>query len=394
MEPIADERNKRGRVFWTVTALIGGETALFTLVIPALPIFADRYGLSDGAVAMLFGVFPLAQLIASIPLATSIDRLGRRPVMVGGALALLVATIGFALADSVPALVLTRALQGVAAALVWTAGLAAISDVYPQSELGLRIGLAETVGGGVGLIGPVAGGFLLDLVGTEEAFALAALIPLALLPFAFWVPETARPGEGPPPLLEALRRLGGRVEAKAGISSLVAFAGGLAVVDSLLPLDLDRRLDASSAEIGIVFGVGFAAVLFTAPIAGAWSDRHGRRRALLAGGLASAAAMPLVAVGPLWMVAIGFALLGCGLATLAAPSAPLIILAADRSGMEGMYGVSAAVINLVFAAGYAFGPLLGGAAALAVPFAAIAAGSAVLLAVLAILSFRILPKGT
>ena len=31
--------------------------------------------------------------------------------------------------------------------------------------------MAETVGGGIGLIGPVAGGTLIELVGTDEAFA-------------------------------------------------------------------------------------------------------------------------------------------------------------------------------------------------------------------------------
>lgn len=389
-----DERREQQRVFFTVTGLIAGDSALFTLVIPALPIFADRYDLSNAAVVLVFGVFPIAQLATTLPLANYLDRIGRRPVMVGGALALLLSTGGFALADSVPLLILTRAVQGSAAALVWTAGMAAISDVYPQSQLGFRMGLAETVGGGIGLIGPVAGGALIEWVGTERAFEIATLLPLALLVLALRVPETARATEDAPPLREAFSRIVAQPEARAGIVALLSFAGMLAIVDSLLPLDLDQRLDASTATIGLVFGIGFLGLVVFAPIAGAWSDRHGRRPALIAGGLLSAATLPLIAVGPIWLVSIGFFLLGCGLATLAAPSSPLIVLAADRSGMEGMYGVASAIINLLFASGYALGPLLGAASAVALPLVAVCFVGAALVLAGALAAYRWLPEGT
>ena len=175
--------------------------------------------------------------------------------------------------------------------------------------------------------------------------------------------------------------------------ALIAFAGMLAVVDSLLPLDLDERLDASTAAIGVVFGIGLAGLVIVAPLAGGWSDRHGRRPALIAGALVSAAALPFIAIGPIWVVAIAFFVLGCGLATLAAPSSPLIVLAADRSGMEGMYGISSGIINLVFAAGYALGPLLGAASALALPLVAVTAAAAVLVLGAALAAYRWLPEG-
>lgn len=388
-----DRAREQRRVFITVTGLIAGDSALFTLVIPALPIFADRYDLSDPAVVLIFGIFPLAQLLTTIPLSGALDRIGRRPTMIAGSLALLASTIGFAFADSVPLLLATRAIQGSAAALVWTAGLAAISDVYPQSELGFRMGLVETVGGALGLVGPVVGGALIEWVGTEEAFALAAAIPLGLLALTLGVPETARPSAPAPPLREALSRLLARPEARAGLVCLVAFAAMLAVVDSLLALDLDERLGASTATIGLVFGIGFAGLVVSAPLAGAWSDRHGRRPALIAGGLVSAAALPLIAVGPIWTVTIAFFVLGCGLATLAAPSSPLIVLAADRSGMEGMYGVTSGVINIVFALGYALGPLLGAASALALPLLAVGLVGAGLVLACVLAASRWLPEG-
>ena len=293
-----DEHRIQRRVFLTVTLLIAGDSALFTLVIPALPIFADRYDLSDAAVVLIFGVFPLTQLLTTIRLTGVLDRIGRRRTMVAGASALLVSTAGFAFADSVPLLVLTRAVQGSAAALVWTAGLAAISDVYPQNELGFRMGLAETVGGGIGLIGPVAGGALIELVGTDEAFAIAIVIPLALLALTLRVPETARPSGPAPRLGLAFRRIASQPEAKAGIVALVAFAGIARRRRLAVAAGPGRAPGSSTATIGIVFGIGFAGLVLVAPLAGAWSDRHGRRPALIAGALISAAALPFIAIGP------------------------------------------------------------------------------------------------
>ena len=40
---------RRALVFWTATALIAVDTILFTMVVPALPEYQDRYGFS-GAV--------------------------------------------------------------------------------------------------------------------------------------------------------------------------------------------------------------------------------------------------------------------------------------------------------------------------------------------------------
>lgn len=144
------------RAFRVVVAIIFLDNVLFTLVVPARPVFADRYGLSDSVAAAIFLAFPLAQLVtAPFAGAGAADRLGRRPVMVSSIVLMLVATVAFAAADGVLTLTVARALQGVAGCLTWTAGLAALSDTVPQERLGYRMALAETLGGGAGLLGPV-----------------------------------------------------------------------------------------------------------------------------------------------------------------------------------------------------------------------------------------------
>lgn len=364
------------RVFRTVIGLIAGDTILFTLVVPALPIFADRYSLSNAEVAALFACFPLSQLVVTFAAARTIERGGRRPAMIAGAALLAAATAAFAVADHPALLAVARTAQGAAAALVWTAGIAAISDVFPQSELGYRLGLAETAGGVLGLLGPLAGGPMIGALGTGPTFALATLLPVGLLLVTLRVPETRRHAGFKITIRRALARMARRHEALVAAAALTCFAGVMALGESLLPLDLHHRLDASPTEIGLVFGLDLACFAIAAPLVGRWSDRHGRRPALFWGGLLTAATLPLLGHGSLPFVAAVFAIVGIGLTAMATPSAPLLVAAADESGLKGAYGISAAVVNVTFAAGYALGPLLGALGSLSLPFTTIVAVAA------------------
>lgn len=375
---------RRTFVFLVATGLIAVETMLFTMVVPALPVFAERHGLSDPEASLIFAAFPVAQLAASVGAAGLVERLGRRPAMAGGAAVLLVATLAFAVAGDPASLVLARTVQGVAAGIAWTAGIAAISDVYPANQLGFRIGLAGTAGGGFGLIGPVVGGVLIEAVGIGRTFALAAILPALLVAPALAVPETRRAARAAPRLLGAFRRVLSRPEARAGAAGLGTAAAVLALLEPLLPLELDARLGLSPSAVGLVFAAGLLANFAASPIAGRWSDRRGRRRPLLVGGALMAAGLPLLALGPAISVAAAFAVVGVGFATMAAPSGPLLTQAVDEAGLEGMYGFSAALLTTVYSAGYTVGPVTGAGLRAVLPFWCVVAVAAAGVAAIAI----------
>ena len=357
-------------MFWTATVLIAVDTILFTMVVPALPEYQDRYGFSDAVGALIFAAFPVGMLATALWAAGLVDRFGRRPVMILAALTLAAATLAFALANGVPLISLARLVQGLAAGLVWTAALAAISDVYPQEELGLRMGLAETAGGVVGLAGPPFAGVLIATVGLDATFYIATSLPvLALIPTVL-VPETRRAPAPVTGLIADLRRLWRVPTARVAAVALATGAAVLALVEPLLPLDLAERLELSSLGVGVVFGIGLAAYLLLVPLAGRWSDRRGRRAPMIVGGVLMAGGLPFVAVGPVWSVTIGFSVAGAGMAAMIAPTGPLMVEAVDEAGMAGRYGLSAAALTVIFAIGYVVGPLVGAAASAGLPFLA------------------------
>jgi MFS family permease len=357
-------------VFWTATALIAVDTILFTMVVPALPEYQDRYGFSDAVASLIFAAFPVGQLATALWAAGLVDRFGRRPVMILAALTLAAATLAFALADGVALIALARLVQGLAAGLVWTAALAAISDVYPQDELGFRMGLAETAGGVTGLAGPPFAGVLIAAVGLDATFYIATALPvLALIP-ALLVPETRRGPAAATRLLPDLRRLWGVPIARVAGVTLATAAGVLALVEPLLPLDLADRLELSSLGVGVVFAIGLAAYLLLVPLAGRWSDRRGRRAPIIVGGALMTGGLPFIAVGPAWAVTVAFSVVGAGMAAMIAPTGPLMVEAVDAAGMAGRYGLSAAALTVIFAVGYVIGPLVGAAASAGLPFLA------------------------
>jgi MFS family permease len=383
---------RRALIFWTVTLLIGVDTVLFSMVAPALPDFAERYDFSASVAALIFAAFPVGQLLAALIAAGWVERWGRRPVMMIAAVVLLAATLGFAAATGPELLALARFMQGAAGGLVWTAGLAAISDVYPVDQLGFRLGLAETAGGAMGLLGPILGGALIVLVGLDATFALAAILPaLALIP-VFLIPETRRVHGVPRRLAPAVRSLVRVPKARVAFGALAGVAAVLALVEPLLPLDLSDRLNLSSLGIGIVFAVGLVSYFALVPVGGRWSDRRGRRTPLVVGGVLMAAALPFLAVGSAASVAIAFAVVGAGMAAMGAPSGPLMVEAVDEAGMAGQYGLSAAMLTVVFAVGYAVGPLLGAGASAVMPFLATMILAAVCIAAVTAWVVRTLPR--
>jgi MFS family permease len=387
-------RRGRSYVFWISACLIAVDVLLFGIVVPALPDLTARDRIGDAMAALIFAAFPLGQLVAALAAAGLVERWGRRPMMVAAAAVLTGATLMFAVTEGAALLAVARGAQGVAAGVTWTAALAAISDVYPNDELGFRIGLAETGGGAIGLLGPLLGGMLVDAVGTDATFALAALLPAALVPAAALVPETRRPGAAARvPVREAVARMARRPAARAGAVALGAAAAALALVEPLLPLDLADRLGLSATAVGAVFAIALFANLAMAPIAGRWSDRRGRRLPILVGGTVLAGSMPFLALGPVAVVALALLAFGAGLATLAAPSGPLLSEAVDRAGMEGNYGVSAGILTAIFAVGYAVGPLLGAAVSARLPFLAALVAGAFVVAVAALWAYRALAPG-
>jgi EmrB/QacA subfamily drug resistance transporter len=153
-----------------------------TAVNVALPAISRDLGGGFAAQQWVSNAY-LLTLSALILLAGSLtDRLGERRVFTAGVLGFGVGSGLCALAPSVGVLIVARALQGVAGALLTPAALAIIVSVFPKAQRGGAIG-RWTAWGGIGILaGPVIGGQIVDSTSWRWIFVInVPLVVIALV---------------------------------------------------------------------------------------------------------------------------------------------------------------------------------------------------------------------
>lgn len=122
------------------------------------------------------------------------DRYGRRRVFAVGVTLFALASLACALSPTVQILIVARAVQGMAAALVVPASLAILGAAFDEARRGPMIGAWAGFGAVTAAIGPVLGGWLVDAVSWRAIF----LINLPIAAATVWltlkaVPESRDP---------------------------------------------------------------------------------------------------------------------------------------------------------------------------------------------------------
>lgn len=122
------------------------DMVLYCLIVPVLPfMLQDRIHLPDdqiqSQVSNLLAVYAAASVISSPITGLLADKWGTRqlPFLLGLS-ALLIATFLLALGQTVLALIVARALQGLSAAVVWVVGLALLVETVGSDRMGAVIG--------------------------------------------------------------------------------------------------------------------------------------------------------------------------------------------------------------------------------------------------------------
>ncbi len=331
---------------------------LYYLLVPLLPRYAAELHLGQMRVGILFGSYAVALFLATLPVGRMVDRVGRRAPMLWGLLGLGSTTLLFALSRNYWMLLLARSLQGVAGAFTWLPGMALLADHFPSEERGRAMGTAFAAANLGVLVGPSLSGFLDFRVGPWAPYAVGiALVALDAAGRFFLLPEApARREERLP-----LRQLVGNPVVRLFAGAMVLGSGLWALLESTLPLDLDRRFGASAPLIGLCFTAAALAHTLSSPWMGRLSDRVGRVRVLRAGLVLVALALPLPALMPNpWGVGASMLALGAIASFLMSPCSPAI---ADQ--IEGMdsraFASGFAVLNLAYSVGMMVGPYAGSA---------------------------------
>lgn len=274
-------------------------------ILPLLPLYLRDHGSSDGLVGAIMAGFFVAALAVQVPVGRLTDRIGRRPVQVGGLLLYAIGSAAF-LAVSTPWFALAfRAIQGAGTGATQVASAAMVADAVPEGRRGSAYGAlygGEMAGLAIGpLLGTVLGAGSMDVVFAAAAgFGVLAAWPLLLTTS----PSCRRSAGSRPPRTQPWRQ-----RTVVGIA-LVMTATGLAsgVYEACWSLLLHLRG-------AVAWQIGLSWTLFAAPFvvivgpAGWLADHLDRRRLALFTVLGSAAFACLYPFVPsvAWLLGLGAA---------------------------------------------------------------------------------------
>jgi DHA2 family multidrug resistance protein-like MFS transporter len=249
-----------------------------TIVNVALPTISRRLHASTSELQWIVDAYSL--VFASLLLVGGSlgDRYGRK-----GALQLgLVAFAGFSafagLSGSIGALIVARCLMGLAAALIFPATLAILTNTFTDAkERGAAVGVWTAITGLAVALGPVTGGLLLEHFSWGSVFFVSVPIAAVALALGAWLVPTSRDPSAPRLDLVgfALSILGVGVVVYTTIEApshgwlaagtLAGYAAGIALLASFAVWE--RRVAEPLLDIALFRNIRFSAASFSITVA-------------------------------------------------------------------------------------------------------------------------------
>jgi len=379
------------------------------VVITALPRMQRDLHVSLSSLQWTLNAYGIAFAAGIITAAALGDRFGRRKVFSIGLALFTVASVACALAPNLSDLIVARTVQGLGGAMVLPLSLTILTAAFPVERRGLIVGIYGGLAGLAVAMGPIVGGALTQSIDWHWIFwinvpigVVAVLLGLRLLPETHGAPDrldlvgVGLVTGGVIALVWALTRANDIGWSSAGtVGSLAAGALLLAafiwwerrVAEPMVPLRLFAVRDFTVGNVatflmsGAIFAGGllvteefqlarhfspvgagvrllpfFATPMVVSPVAGALSDRIGRRPIIVVG-------LSMLTAGFAWVawrgslhtswteivIALLIAGIGISMALPTVPTAVLSAVAPDEMGKASGINYMAQRFGAVFA---------------------------------------------
>jgi predicted MFS family arabinose efflux permease len=356
---------------------------LWLAILPVLPRWEREFGFGTQGAGLVLAAYSASLLIASVPAGHLADRVGTKRVTIAATVALAATAPALALADSTWELIAARGLQGLAAAVSWSAGLAWLLAATPANRQTRALATVNGSATAATLAGPLVGGPLVSWIGFGPTmWVFAGLVgALALVAAAMPGTQPGAPKEGAPSLLAAARMAARSRYLRVAYVAMAFVAVAAAAGQLLVPLRLGRE-GLSGAEIGWILTGTAAVALGETIVLARVGDRINQVRSILLAMVAVTATLAALSIG------LGLGGLIVLLTLLQAATLPIFVLAYPvcvNGAAQSRIGSAVALgaLNAVWAGGSLAAPLALGALASAVGDGA-AYGAAAALGVLSL----------
>ena len=166
-----------------------------TIVNVALPTLVRELHASNAQLQWVVDAYNLLFAGSVLAAGSLSDRFGRKGMLLAGLAVFGIASLAGGLTNSPGQLIVARAVMGVGSAMVFPSTLSLISNVFTQrGERARAIGLWGAITGAAIALGPIVGGWLLELSDWRSIFfAMAPVAALAGVLVARYVPTSRDP---------------------------------------------------------------------------------------------------------------------------------------------------------------------------------------------------------
>lgn len=166
-----------------------------SFLVPAFPNMAVRFDKSVGDIQLLISVFLVGLGVAQPVYGMIADRMGRRPVLIGGFSLFILASLASVITTSWAALVFCRFLQAVGVSAGTVISRAIVNDIQPREEAALTLSYISIAMGLGPILAPIFGGVMDAQFGWRSIFVACAATGVVIwIMVVLRLPETRPEG--------------------------------------------------------------------------------------------------------------------------------------------------------------------------------------------------------
>ncbi len=330
---------------------------------PVLPRFAQDLGSSPELIGLIVAASTITGIFIKLPAGALSDLLGRRRMMLLGALFFAGPPFLYPLVAGPVSLLLLRFLHGFATAIFSPVASAYVADIF-QKGRGEKLGWFASANDVGATMGPMIGGFILFSTANYSttylvvgALGLLPLLMVLRLPVEEKAPATATTNSGrwtefKTGILEVVSNRALIIASTLEAAMYVGYGAFL----GFFPI-YAKGVGHNDAAIGLIMGSQLATAMIGKPAGGWLSDRIGRKPVILLGLLFCALILPLVVSRESFiMLLVLSCLFGLGVA-LVTPSTTALVADLAKAGKMGS---AMGVFGTIWDSGEAAGPILAG----------------------------------
>jgi len=283
------DQNKQHLYILSLIVLISGIG--YGIISPIIPVYADELEASSFEIGIMVASFAVFQVIFQAPGGMFSDRIGPKRIIFTGLVLIAISSFLFTVTEDIRLFILFRAIEGAGTGMIFPAVSAYVFSISNHVNRGSYMGIFLTFWILGFTMGPAIGGVLADTFTIKTPFYFCSaicILALIIMEIILENPEGSRGGSGGESFLDRART----IVRKSGMPAVlfrgftIQFNNGVHMM--ALALFLHEIVGMTKTLIGLTFAVEGVFMLLFTPLGGKLTDRIGRKKPIIFGGMGMA----------------------------------------------------------------------------------------------------------